>query len=517
MGFYHSDDRARVEAILDRAIADQQGFEFGARLIRADGSVRHVVTQGQVEFDEAGAMIGLFGVFQDVTDRALAEETLRTSEARFRLITEQASDMIALIDLEGVCLFMSPASKPILGTPAAEMIGTRPIDRTHEEDRAALQRYRQGLRTGAILPGTSHRFRMRRADGDFAWLEASSKLGSLGDTPCIVAVWRDVSNQVAIEAELKAAKAEAEAASVAKAGFLANMSHEIRTPMNGVIGFAELLLTSDLTDEQRRDAGLIADSGRTMMKLLNDILDLSKIEAGQLDVVAEPFDLPHALRACGKLLGPSAAQKRLGFAVTVADDVPRTILGDALRVRQIVLNLLGNAIKFTEHGDIALAAHVATIDGEQRLVIAVRDTGIGIAPERQGSIFEEFVQADHSITRRYGGSGLGLAISNRLARLMGGRIDLESRPGQGTTVTVQLPAVAAEKPVESDQPSPAETRRRAGRPARVLLAEDHEVNQLLCAPCWRRAGTRSRWWRTASRRSTRSAGAGPAASRSIWC
>lgn len=478
IGYYHPDDRERVAAIIDGAITDRRDFAYGARLIRADGSIRDVVAQGQVEFGDAGTALAMFGVFQDVTERELAAKTLRDSEARFRLITEQASDMIALIALDGTCLFMSPASQIILGLSPEAMIGTRPIDRAHEDDHASIECYRTGLRTGENA-GSSLRFRMRRVDGSYVWLEASSRRAELGHAQCIVTVWRDVSRRVMIEAELKSAKAEAEAASIAKAGFLANMSHEIRTPMNGVIGFAELLLTSELTAQQRRDAGLIADSGRAMMKLLNDILDLSKIEAGQLDVIAEPFDLPHALRACGKLLGPSAAQKRLGFTVMVENDVPRVVLGDALRVRQIVLNLLGNAIKFTEHGEVALAARVADIDGDRRLVITVVDTGIGIAPERQESIFEEFVQADHSITRRYGGSGLGLAISDRLARLMGGRIDLESQPGQGTTVTLQLPAVAGEAAADTVKPSAMGAARVAQRPARVLLAEDHEVNQLL--------------------------------------
>jgi PAS domain S-box-containing protein len=479
IAFYHPDDRKRVEKIVNDAVAERRDFAYGARLMRADGSTRHVVAQGQVELDDNGTALCIFGVFQDVTERELAAETLRNNETRFQLITQQASDMIALINLDGVCLFMSRASETILGISPAEMIGSKLIERVHEEDQPAVQRYRKGLHTRTIAAGTSQRFRVARADGNYAWIEASSRLAAIGETPCIVAVWRDVTQQVAIEAELKAAKLAAEEASTAKAGFLANMSHEIRTPMNGVIGFAELLLTSDLTDEQRRDAGLIADSGRAMMKLLNDILDLSKIEAGQLDVVTEPFDLPHALRSCSKLLGPSAAQKHLGFKIMIADDVPPMVMGDALRVRQIVLNLLGNALKFTERGEVALTAYLAKIDGVQRLMISVSDTGIGIAPERQASIFEEFVQADHSITRRYGGSGLGLAISNRLARLLGGCIDLESRPGRGTTVTLQLPAVVAEKGADFAQLPAAGLRRMTQQTCRVLLAEDHEVNQLL--------------------------------------
>jgi PAS domain S-box-containing protein len=208
MTYYHPDDRARVQAILDGAMADRSAFEFGARLIRADGSIRHVLAQGQIELDGAGSAIGMFGVFQDITERALAAETLRESEERFRLITDQASDMIALIDFDGTCLFMSPASSTILGIPPAAIIGTKPIERIHEQDRLAVQRYRMGLHTRVAAAGASQRFRMRRADGDYAWLEASSRVGEIGDTACVVALWRDVSSQVAIEAELQAAKAD---------------------------------------------------------------------------------------------------------------------------------------------------------------------------------------------------------------------------------------------------------------------------------------------------------------------
>jgi PAS domain S-box-containing protein len=488
MSFYHPDDRERVERLVGEAIANRHGFDFAARLLRPDGSIRHVIAQGQGEFDESDKMVGMFGVFQDVTERALAEATLRDSEARFRLITEQAGDIIALIDLDGTCLFMSPASATILGTAPEHMVGTRPIERVHEDDLVILNNYRAGLHAGASPAGLSLRFRMRRASGDYAWLEASSRRAELDGKACIVTVWRDVSRQVAIEAELTAAKTAAEAASVAKAGFLANMSHEIRTPMNGVIGFAELLLASDLAPEQRRDAKLIAESGKAMMKLLNDILDLSKIEAGQLDVVAEPFDLPHAVRACGKLLGASAAQKHLRLEVSVADDVPRFILGDGLRLRQIVLNLVGNAIKFTERGSVSIGVRMDRDVGTDCLAITVRDTGIGIAPERQGSIFEEFVQADHSITRRYGGTGLGLAISNRLAALLGGRITLESAVGQGTAVTLLLPAKIAAAPAAASPAGAAADLPAAGKACRILLAEDHEVNQLLVTAMLSRGG-----------------------------
>ena len=489
--FYHPDDHERIAAALRGAIDAQCDFNLEARIVRPDGTVRHIVAQGQPEFDDAGRMTGMFGVLQDVTERALAEATFRSSEARFRLITEQASDIITLIDLDGTCRFMSPASQAILGIAPQHMVGTKPIERVHPDDRAHVVRSRSELFDDLSATNGSMQFRMLCANGSYAWIEASSRVAEIDGRRCLLAVWRDVSRQVEIKAELAAAKMEAEAASAAKARFLANMSHEIRTPMNGVIGFAELLLASDLSGNQRRDAEMIADSGKAMMKLLNDILDLSKIDAGQLEIACDPFDPAHAVRACGKLLSPGAVQKHLHLEIAVAADLPPLVLGDGLRVRQIVLNLIGNAIKFTQHGTIAVSLALAEEGGKPHYAITVRDTGIGIDPERQGLIFAEFTQADPSITRRYGGTGLGLAISNRLATLMGGRITLDSRVGHGTAVTLLLPLRIAETsvpdaPAAPDAEQPA--RRLPVTPRRILLAEDHDVNQLLVQAMLARGG-----------------------------
>jgi len=487
MNYYHPDDRARVTAIVKGAISERRDFSYDARLIRADGSIRHVVTQAQIEVDETGAPRAIFGVFQDVTERELAATALRDSEARFRLITEQASDMIALIDFEGTCLFMSPASQTILGTSPAEMIGTTLIDRVHEADQEAIRRYRIGLHTRVVAAGTSQRFRMRREDGEYAWLEASSRLSEIGGTPCLVAVWRDVTGQVAIESELKSAKAEAEAASVAKAGFLANMSHEIRTPMNGVIGFTDLLLTSDLNVEQRHQAELIAASGRAMMRLLNDILDFSKVEAGQMQIANESFDLRHAINACVTLVRPTVERNGVALHVEFSDALPKLVRGDGLRLRQIILNLLGNAAKFTRQGSIKVRVAPVVDANDATLAIAVEDTGIGIPRDRQVAIFEAFVQAEATTASKFGGTGLGLPISARLAALMGGRLALDDDVGGGSRFVLTLPLVPSEegssdtaKPVvEAGTTLAAAHRSEPDRRGRVLVAEDHDVNQLL--------------------------------------
>jgi CheY-like chemotaxis protein len=309
------------------------------------------------------------------------------------------------------------------------------------------------------------------------------ELDDHGNVTGIFGVFADVT-------ELESARRAAEAATATKASFLANMSHEIRTPMNGVLGFTELLLAGDLSEEQRQRAEIIADSGRAMMRLLNDILDLSKVEAGQMKVAVEPFDLRHALKACMKLVTPALMRKGLQARCEIAPDVPKMVNGDGLRLRQIVLNLMGNAAKFTNQGSVTLRASVGANAGT---IIEIVDTGIGIAPERQAAVFEQFVQANTGIAPRFGGSGLGLTISVQLAELMGGTLRLTSEPGVGTTfiLTVPLPAIASTAALAP--PGPLQHSRddsEACAAARVLVAEDHDVNRLLMSDMLGRLGYR---------------------------
>lgn len=256
-------------------------------------------------------------------------------------------------------------------------------------------------------------------------------------------------------------------------GFLVNMSHELRTPLNGVIGFTELLLDANLPEEQHHQARLIADSGRAMLRLLNDILDIARIEAGQLRLVPEALDLRDELKQCVGLMQPIAAARGLALTLTASDDLPACLQFDRLRLRQVVLGLIGNALKFTEQGAVLLSARVAS----GQVAISVADNGIGIASERHATLFAPFAGSENG-ARPFGGTGLGLAMADRIVRLMGGKIGLQSELGNGSTFTITLPMLPAS--VQPPALEQADCRPQSAlKGMRVLIAEDHAINQQL--------------------------------------
>ena len=273
------------------------------------------------------------------------------------------------------------------------------------------------------------------------------------------------------EAVMREARDLAERVARARSAFLANMSHEIRTPMNAVLGFVELILDTELTTEQRRALELVRSSSEALLMILNDILDYSKIEAEHLELESIPFDVSKVVHATASLLAVRAREKHLELLAEVSADVPRAVRGDPTRLRQVLMNLIGNAIKFTEQGEVVVSVDVAATDGTAKVTFAVRDTGIGIAAEHTASVFKEFTQADSTMTRRYGGTGLGLAISQRLVRLMGGELSVKSEVGCGSEFSFSLAL-----PVETAPPT-----RVVGLAAlggrRMLIVDDNQTNR----------------------------------------
>jgi two-component system, sensor histidine kinase and response regulator len=350
-------------------------------------------------------------------------------------------------------VYYSPHFKALLGETDASMpdAGEALRSRMHPEDlmlrKMALQSHLEGQGPFDVT------VRVRHHNGEYRWFRETGQLvrDASGTPQRVSGAFADVTARMRLESELRAAKDTAEHAMEVKSAFLATMSHEIRTPMNGVLGMAELLLQSSLTPEQRENAETIRRSGDALLRIIDDVLDVSKIEAGKLTLESARFDLDAAVDDVVELLAEKARARNVRVVSILGADVPQYVTGDVTRVRQILVNLVGNAVKFTENGDISIRVELVSREPQHLLLrFDVRDTGIGVAPDIMPLLFEPFVQADSSTTRRFGGTGLGLTISKRLAEQMGGAIGVESKPGHGSnfwfTVRLAVADASADAP-----------------------------------------------------------------------
>ena len=407
-----------------------------------------------------------------------ARRALEQSEERFRSLSASSPIGIFQTDAAGACVYTNDRWQEIYGLSAAEALGDGWAKTIHPDDRERV--FEQWRKSAANRTEFSLEFRLLRPTGECRHVHARSRpiLTKQGEVTGHVGTVEDITDRKKSEEEIVRAKEAAEAASRAKSDFLANMSHEIRTPMNGIIGMTELALDTKLTSQQRGYLDTVKSSAEDLLGLINDILDFSKIEAGKMELHPEEFSLRDALSHNFKALGVRAHQKGLELSLRILPEVPDVVVGDVGRLRQIVINLVGNAIKFTERGEVVLEVRLRApqppLPPEVRqLHFQVSDTGIGISRDKQGQIFEAFTQADASITRKYGGTGLGLGISARLTALMGGRIWVESEPGRGSqfhfTANLEVPRNPAPRR------RPAELSELAGLP--VLIVDDNATNR----------------------------------------
>ena len=467
----HPDEDPQVRELFRLLFEQGAPFDAEFRIRRKDGEWRWVHNRAIQTFEKDGLRY-VSGLITDITERKAAGESLRESEQRYRLLFERNLAGVFRCSLQGIFLEYNDAGAKILGYDSgADLVGRPATDIFFDPaDKAASDQKMVDHGTAS-----NQEILMRRKDGSSVWIMANTTMVSGAAGPEIEGTFLDITLLKQAEEQMRLAKEAAEAANRAKSEFLANMSHEIRTPMNGVIGMIDLALDTNLTAEQRDYLATVKSSAGALLEIINDILDFSKIEARKLELERVPFSVKDLVRATVKEFSVQARNKQLSLQCDFSADLPDMAIGDPGRLRQILMNLVGNALKFTNKGEIMV--HVVRLH-EDTLQFSVSDTGIGISAEKQKNIFEAFVQADTSSTRQYGGTGLGLAIVSQLVTLMQGRIWLESKPGAGSTfyftARFGLATVAATK----DETRSREERTTAAPVGKlhILIADDNLVN-----------------------------------------
>ena len=456
---------------------------------RCRGKIERLVSARTRELSEMNERLR-----RQAAERESAQSSLSAHHSLLQAVIDASPTLIFIKDRDGIWILANQTLADIYGLTAQQMVGI-----THQEmgqhlglPQAEVEHFLEAdqrvIDSGESMFIPEQPF--TTTNGRTRWLQTTKvPIHVEGRGRCVLGVCVDVTARREVETELQRAKLAAEAASRAKSEFLANMSHEIRTPMNGVIGMTELALDTALTREQREYLDTVKSSADSLLSLLNDILDFSKIEAGKLDFETIEFSLRDTLDDTMKTLSLRADQKGLELACHILPDVPDALLGDPARLRQILVNLVGNAIKFTASGEVVVRVVTASEGrGEVELDVSVTDTGVGIPPEKQRAIFDAFTQADSSMTRTYGGTGLGLTISTRLVELLGGRLSVGSEVGRGSTFRFNARFALQESPPAKAAAIDMVSLRESQRRLRVLVAEDNAVNQLLAVRLLEKGG-----------------------------
>ncbi|HKO68115.1 MAG TPA: response regulator [Burkholderiaceae bacterium] len=446
-------------------------IEFIARA--RSGEQRVLEVEGQPLRDDQGRYFQYALISPDITERKRIEATLRESAEYFRALFDESPVPSTIVSSDDRIVRANAAHTNMLGYTIDQIIGKDPITFIHPDEIDAAY----ALRSEMALSGERAQFtferRMLKGDGTVVWVRGHSvRFCDANGERFRLTMLENITDTKESERVLRDAKEIAESASRAKSQFLANMSHEIRTPMNGVLGMTELLLGTALSDKQRRFADAVYRSGETLLEIINDILDFSKIEAGKFELELVDFNLRTMVEDVFEMLAPRAHQKRIELASRIGPEVPTIARGDPTRIRQVLTNLVGNALKFTETGEIVVTVSAQPDDDRHRVLFEVRDTGIGLRAEALQRLFTVFMQADQSMSRRYGGTGLGLAISKQLVELMGGSISVESQFGEGSTFRFEVPLASG----DNEAVAPALNLQQL-RGRRVILVEDNPTNR----------------------------------------
>jgi PAS domain S-box-containing protein len=469
-GVHAEYDRGAFKALLHR-FGEVRNLEGAWR--RRDGTTLFVNENARVVAGQEGRALYFEGTIEDITARRDTEEQLRKSREEYRHLVENATDVIYSCDAQGYFTYVNPTIRTVLGFSERDFIGRHfreILDPEFREQVEVFYREQFRLRT----PNTYYEFPVVTADGQRVWI--GQNVQTLMDRDWVIgfqAVARDITERKRMQEELARARDAAIESARIKSEFLANVSHEIRTPMNGVIGMADLLVTGALTNEQREYAQTIRQSAESLLRIVDDILDISKIEAGKLTLRTVDFDLDELIDEITDVFAERAAAKGIRFRSIIYPDVHRQLRGDALRIRQVIVNLVGNAIKFTGEGEVTLSAmQDSESDAGVVLWFLVNDTGIGIAAPDQERLFTPFMQVDGKSNRKFGGTGLGLAISKELVTLLGGRIGVASVAGEGSTFWFTVP-------MEKDVRAPSYPKRLALAGLRALVVDGDDINRLM--------------------------------------
>jgi len=490
---FPDESRAESFAYIRRTLSGESWDALEIPILHQSGVVRTVLWNSANIYDESRSrVIATIAQGQDITERKEAEERVAFQAS----LLDQVRNAVIATDLDGRIVYWNRFAESLYQWKAEEVLGQKikdtiiPLDNRSAQEDLVEEILAQGYREYECLA--------RRKNGSlFPSSHAFSTIcDNRGRRIGIVSVSNDLTERKRVEQDLREAKERAESATKAKSEFLANMSHEIRTPMNAVIGFTGLLLNTNIDPVQRDYIETIRSSGDSLLKVISDILDFSKIEGGMMELENECFDLIECLEGSINMVAEAAARKGLTLSYEVKPTVPRYLLGDLTRLGQVLVNLLGNAVKFTEKGFVRVDVSALPVEDGYEIQFQVKDSGIGISQDRMSRLFQSFSQVDASTTRKYGGTGLGLAICKHLSELMGGGIWAESTPGEGSSFCFTIRAEASDQPHPKPKKKLPEisldlSERHIAKSLRILLAEDNVINQKVAVRMLERLGYRA--------------------------